>query len=496
VPSQSSETTPDSERAALPDPTFSATIYLIYPLAATSFQFADFRRNLDELVDARQLRPEVHTDRPSRSYAEYFPKEWYVLDPRPVPPVDLAGAPAGTTATFRLSVWRVPAHHGTRARVLPMAFECEVRIPAITFEPLIEFARSLDDGRQPLRRSIDRVRRDVYHRLYAPWSAPEVVELARHADAKGHFAKGVPPRPRTARTEVRVHDFLERLFDRWLDSRRTRRSMDECVSESTAPDPARSGPSLPVVRHTSYEVTVLDISGHSSAAMDFVRDYFQGVQGLILRPRYSYHLLDPVRNAELRSTYFYSKELYCNFTIRSGLIIYKSEAEGGTYRHYVDDFLDVFRALRAVWDKASDVLFSLENKFFAPEREDPGPVFDDIKDLFEYLNVAKIEYGSVKGARIYRDLFADGTRNFGITQSLESVEFVTKIEELLSSKWAHANSRLGTVVGVLSLLIAAVGLGFYLDLVVGLVTAVAVNIVLVPVVLTIFLWTRRRRRFR
>lgn len=471
-----------------------ASIHLIYPVEGERTDPADFARNLKSLVCSRVLSKETRTSRPTRSYADYFKKESYALA-HPELDCILSTVLGGRgKALFRVNTW-TEAVAGAPSRILPISVECELKFYQIDIRDLIESATAIDYGRSPLKRVVDSIVVRFERLLSASVdSRVRADATVRAGEARQTALLRVGP-DLAARPRSMLRFQIPRKGPN-LSETSYGRSLLYWVLVAP-PSVLRELPSCQAAlagRHNSYAVVVIDLAPREETASAFVKRNFPEVLGLLLRPRYHYTKLnvqdEKVRG--LRKNNFFSEGLYCNFTIRSGLIIYDASVDAGEYAHYVWDFLDVFRILRAVWAKASDVLFSLEGKFFAEPDEDPSVVYRDIKDLYELMNVAKIEFGSVKGARIYRDLFDQGVASFGITQSLESIDFITKVEELLSSRWAHKTSRSGGRVGYISLFISlgsillTLMLSHLLNLEVGL--AIGLGIVVLAVILYRVVW--------
>ena len=217
------------------------------------------------------------------------------------------------------------------------------------------------------------------------------------------------------------------------------------------------GKELDTSRHKFYEITVIALPPSSHNARDFVRlsSVRKELMHNLIRPRDPNSDIDEERQAEvLNKNYSFLSKLYCNFTVRTALIVYNEDSVN--YRRYAEGFLDVFRSVRAVWSRVTESMFSLDVNYLNTLKGRTSKVFREIKTMYATINTPKIEYEGINAAKIYKELFKDALQEFGIADALGSLDFVTRVNDLFYTRAANSMLLSNVAIGILLVLVTIV----------------------------------------
>ena len=308
------------------------------------------------------------------------------------------------TPTFSCTVWSMKSTGSS----FPVALECRLSLQAIQLKRLVTFSRKLHYG---LPIGGQRTTREIDLRIARLF---DLLKVKKGIVGPAPSEKG--------------------------------NGSDESLQESI--------PVVPhVLRHRAYGVCVIDSWRQednefdpNSGGNEFVSENKFGLMGLLLKPLYDPTDLDRAADELVvpeRGSYSFSENIFCNFTIRSGLIVYNKQKKTiidewpKDDEIYILEYLDVFRVLRTLWAKAVDVLVAFDSDFGPERNEDPSETFAKTKDLQVHMNWAELHHATM-GSNIYKNLFKKGLAEFGIT---DAIDHTSRIERLVSARSSYESAN-------------------------------------------------------
>jgi hypothetical protein len=387
-----------TEEAPKPSsPVVDALLHLIYPVDVSPQEFDTICENALHLAEFEHPRGTDYAD-VFEIHTRFFQKGLHYNE------IAFHFEGHEISPAFSCTIWKMKRTE----KKFPVALECKMAMQGIELSHLVSLARMLNYhrpiGERRIAREIDR-------------GVAELIGLLKEPNRMKDVSKG-------------------------------RKSE---IADSWKPHSVDGNEFL---QHRPYGVCIIESwnsqghdSGSPTGGRGFVADHKFDLMGLFLKPLYDPSDLNREQEDVVlppRGRYSFSENIFCNFNIRSGLIVYnkqKKTRKAGWPQSdeiYIQEYLDVFRILRSVWAKAAGVLFALDVDFFRTDREeDPSGIFRKIKALQEHMNWAELQY-STMGSSIYRDLYSKGLSEFGIT---DAINHVSKIESLVSARSSYGLAR-------------------------------------------------------